>query len=205
MRGVFITFEGVEASGKSTLAKILYEWLLSNEVPAVFTRDPGGTEVGEHLRKLLLKEEMALDDITEALLYAAARRQLVVEVIYPSLVAGKVVVCDRFSDSFFAYQGFGRGLSLDLLKVLNDAATQGLMPNLTFLIDISPEVAFTRLKTRDRLESEDMEFHRRVYEGFMNLYNSSKERIVLLDGNKKLSDLFEEVKDKIAPFINLPA
>lgn len=205
MRGFFVTFEGVEASGKSTLAKMLYEWLVSNGVQAVFTRDPGGTEAGERLRKLLLEEQMPLDSITEALLYAAARRQLVAEVIYPSLTAGMVVICDRFSDSFFAYQGFGRGLSLELLKSLNDAATRGLKPDLTFLIDVSPEIAFRRLKTRDRLESEDMEFHRRVYEGFLSLYQSNKDRIVLLDGRKNLSDLFEEIKEKVTPFINLPA
>lgn len=205
MRGFFVTFEGVEASGKSTLAKMLYEWLVSNGVQAVFTRDPGGTEAGERLRKLLLEEQMPLDSITEALLYAAARRQLVAEVIYPSLTAGRVVICDRFSDSFFAYQGFGRGLSLELLMSLNDAATRGLKPDLTFLIDVSPEVAFRRLKTRDRLESEDMEFHRRVYEGFLSLYQSNKDRIVLLDGRKNLSDLFEEIKEKVTPFINLPA
>jgi dTMP kinase len=205
MKGIFITFEGVEASGKTSLAEMLFNWLQTNLVPSILTRDPGGTPAGEKIRKLLLEESLPLDSLTEAMLYAAARRQLVAEVIRPALIAGKVVLCDRFSDSFFAYQGFGRGLPLELLKSLNDAATQSLKPNLTFFINIDPEIALKRLKEKDRLEREDLDFHRRVYEGFLTLQASESQRIVLLDGTRNLTELFEEAKEKIAPLLDLPA
>lgn len=205
MNGKLITFEGIEASGKTTLSKMLFEWFRNNGYDAVFTRDPGGTEIGEKIRRILLDASHNVDSVTEALLYAAARRQLVVEVIRPALQNGRIVVCDRFSDSYFAYQGSGRGLPFSLLKALNDAATDGIRPDLTFLIDIPVERAFSRKKELDRLEREEFDFHERVKAGFMQIASKEKDRFTVLDGTKSISELFELVKEKIVSELGFPA
>lgn len=205
MRGKLVTFEGIEASGKTTLSRMLFEWLRDNGYDAVFTRDPGGTQIGEKIRKILLDVSHEVDSLTEAFLYAAARRQLVVEVIRPALQRGSLVVCDRFSDSYLAYQGYGRCLSLNLVEFLNETATGGIKPDLTFLIDVPVEVAFSRKKEFDRLERENAKFHERVRTAFLRIAEENSERFTVLDGTKNLKELFKAVKERVLQVFGIPA
>lgn len=205
MKGIFITFEGIEASGKSTLSNILYRWLKKNQFNVLITRDPGGTSTGEMIRKILLNSMTSIDVWTEALLYAAARRQLVAEIIKPAIFNGSIVVCDRFSDSYFAYQGYARGLELDLLRELNRIATQGIKPDLTFLIDLPVDIALKRLKEKDRLELEDEEFHERVRQGFLKIAENESQRIIVLDGRKSIDELSQVVRETVMKLLNFPA
>jgi len=164
-RGLFIAFEGGEASGKSTQAA-----RLAARLDAVLTREPGGTEVGEQIRSLLLDPSGVVDARAEALLMAAARAQHVAEVIEPALVAGRHVVTDRFTASSLAYQGFGRGLPIEEVRALSTFATGGLVPDLTVLLDLDPAVAAARRsREHDRLEAAGDEFHARVRSGFLAL------------------------------------
>lgn len=171
MSGIFITFEGVDGCGKSTQAKIFAHWLKLQGYSVVTTREPGGTQFAEKIRSVLLEpttEEVA--PLTELLLYAAARAQHVSEKIRPALASGAVVVCERFTDSTLAYQGFGLGYDLNLVQRLNKVATEGLAPNWTVLMDIDPEHAYSRVTRRksgeDRIEARGIGFQRRVDEGY---------------------------------------
>lgn len=205
MKGKLITFEGIEASGKSTLSKMLFDWLKRSGVEAILTREPGGTAAGEEIRKILLNASLRLDEKAEALLYAASRRQLVKEVIKPALNSGVIVVCDRFSDSFFAYQGYARGIDMEFLKAINREATEGIEPNLTFLIDLSVEEAFKRIREKDRMELEGIEFHEKVRRGFLEIAKKESKRVVVLDGRKKPGDLMKEIIRKTATIVGFPA
>ena len=154
-RGLFISFEGPDGSGKSTQIEYLKEYFLEREIACVFTREPGGTHIGEEIREIILdKQNNDMTDLTEAFLYAASRSQHVEQVIQPALEAGKVVVCDRFVDSSIAYQGYARGLG-DLVEEINRYATGNLLPDITFFIDVDPKVGKRRISSdeRDRLES----------------------------------------------------
>lgn len=186
--GFFISFEGIEGSGKSTLARIFSERLKNYGFPVIFTREPGGTEVGERIREIILNENFNIDPCTELLLFISARRENVKNVILPSLRKGNIVICDRFSDSSFAYQGFGRGIPLRWITRLNKIVTEGIKPNLTFLIDISPEVGFSRIDRKDRIEKEEENFHKRVREGFLKIAKRAKKRVKILDGNKSIEE-----------------
>lgn len=205
VKGKLITFEGVEGSGKTTQAKNLYRWLKENHVPVRMTREPGGTLLGESIRKMLLNIDNRIDNKSEAFLYLAARAQLVKEIIRPSLLSGENVVCDRFSDSFIAYQGYGRGLNLNLLKEMNEFSCLSITPDITFLLDIPVEKAFSRIDLKDRIEKEDLEFHRRVRKGFLELAEIERERFFILNGESKPEDLFEEVKNVVGERISFPA
>ena len=178
MRGFFVTFEGGEGSGKTTQLKALLGHLRSVGREVVETRDPGGTAIGNQIRGLLLDGENArMDSLTELLLYEASRAQLVQEVVQPVLAAGRILLCDRFTDSTVAYQGYGRGLDLDLIGRLNASAARGIRPDLTFFLDLDPVVGLERVKrrlapsraSRDRLEDEALAFHERVRQGFRAL------------------------------------
>jgi len=193
---VFITFEGIEGCGKTTQAKLLYEWLLDRGKEAVLTREPGGTPAAEELREFILRDrEELFPPFSELCLYMAARGFHVENLIKPSLKEGAFVICDRFSDSTLAYQGYGRGLDIELIEKMDRKATGGLKPDLTFLIDIPVEVAFERIKNRrkDRLEKEGSEFHRRVREGFLKIAQRNRERVVVIDGTKSIEEIFKEV------------
>ena len=180
-RGLFITLEGGEGSGKSTLAGALASRLEERGYGVCLTREPGGTELGLAVRRLL-EGDRAPAPLAELLLFTADRAQHVHEVIAPALAAGKVVVCDRFSDSTLAYQGFGRGLDIGLIRRLNDEATGGLKPDLTLLLDLSPEAGLTREGAQvDVTGREPEEFHQRVREGFLALAREEPERLVLID------------------------
>ena len=197
-KGYFITFEGCEGSGKSTQLKLLGEYLAETGREAVFTREPGGTSVSEQIRKVILDcNNASMTDKTEALLYAAARAQLIEEKILPAKRAGKIVVCDRYIDSSFAYQAFARGLGYDFVAEINGFALNYCMPDLTLFFDISPEKAFARkggADLNDRLEQSGIEFHNKVYEGYLELCKKFPDRIVRIDANRSAEQIFAEVK-----------
>ena len=206
MRGRFITLEGPEGCGKSTQAKLLADALRAAGKTVLLTREPGGTKLAEQIRALVRDER---DDPPvsrcETLLFLAARAQLVSEAISPALARGEWVVCDRFSDSTFAYQGYGRGLDVRLLKQLNDFATEGLVPDLTLLIDVPPDVSKARLAARqaetatgvDRIESAGELFHRRLRDGFLELAREEPERFVIINGTEAVSAVRAAVFDAV--------
>jgi dTMP kinase len=186
-RGWFITVEGPDGAGKTTQANALADHLRERGVDVLLTREPGGTWLGERLRDLLLARTgstAATDPLTDALLFNAARRQLVVEVIRPALAAGRTVVCARFADSTLAYQGYGAGVPLDRLAALASVATDGLLPDLTVLLDLPVEAGLRRKSPGDvtRFEAEfDVAFHRQVRDGFLALAAGSPERFAVID------------------------
>lgn len=202
MMGRFITFEGGEGCGKSTQVRRLAEHLRATGREVVVTREPGGTRLAELIRSLLKDErEDPPCDRSELLLFLAARAQLVRNVIRPALEAGKWVVCDRFSDSTFAYQGYGRGLPLDVLRLVNGFACEDLAPDVTILLDVRPEVAEARMRRReaatntaaDRIEQAGGGFHERLRAGFMELAAADPARIKVLDANGTPDEVWEKV------------
>ncbi len=203
-RGVFITFEGVEGAGKSTQQDLLWGRLLGEGFTAAKLHEPGSTQVGEHLRPLLLKTA-AVPPVpaAELFLYLAARAQLTAEVIKVALHAGQVVLCDRFVDSTAAYQGYGRGLDVELIERLNRLATDGVWPDLTVLLDLEPAAGLARRAAGqhalDRFEQEALAFHQRVREGYLRLAQAEPERFVVLDGAQERAILAEEIWKCVEP------
>ncbi len=194
--GFFITFEGVEGSGKSTLAAFLHRQLVDLGFSVVLTREPGGTPVGEEIRQVLLRQGNEMEGWTEAFLFFAARYQHVRRVILPALQNGKIVISDRFSDSTFAYQGYGRGVPLRLLQRFNKFASLRIQPNLTFLIDLPPEQGLQRKgKAQEitRFEQEKLRFHQRIREGYLKLAHRAKKRFRVLDGTEPLDTLQQQI------------
>ena len=195
---MFITFEGLDSSGKSTQAKLLAEELKEEGKQVVFLREPGGTGISEKIRSILLdRDHLEMDQLAELFLFSAARTQLVTEVIQPALSAGMIVLCDRFHDSTTAYQGYGRGLDLDAVKRINTVATKGLLPDVTFILDI-PTSEIQRRRSRakldvDRMESSGLEFYEKVRKGYQAIARGEPKRCVLLDGSKPLQELREEI------------
>jgi dTMP kinase len=193
MGAVFVTFEGLDGSGKTTQADLLRERLEADGLEVVATREPGGTELGEQIRDLLLHGGH-VTPWAEALLYAASRAQHVDETIRPALERGAAVVCDRYVDSSVAYQGAGRGLGIDRVLDLNLAAVDGLLPDRTFLLLLDPgEVASRIARDHDRLEREGDDFRRRVDAGYRELAARFPERIVFLDAMRPVEELAEEI------------
>lgn len=195
-KGLFIVFEGVDGSGKSTQLDLLNKYLTARQIPACTTREPGGTPVGEKIREFLLDPVFQeMQGHTESLLYAAARAQLVAQVICPALEQGTVVLCDRYIDSSLAYQGYGRGLDIEFLKKINELGTGGLKPHVTFLLSLPPEEGLARsrrTKSADRLENEAMDFHRRVWTGYLALARQNESYIVL-DARRTIEELHKEI------------
>src|SRR5512137_279285 len=203
MPGFFITFEGGEGSGKTTQLKALLTHLHSLHEDAIQTRDPGGTAIGNQVRELLLnRENVRMSPLAELFLYEASRAQLVQEVILPALAEGRIVLCDRFTDSTVAYQGYGRGLDLDLVERLNAVAADGLRPDLTFLLDLDPVVGLARAterlaqprQRRDRLENEVLEFHQRVQAGYRALAAREPVRVVILDATLGILEIGARIR-----------
>ncbi len=203
MGGLFITLEGGEGSGKSTQIVALLTHLRSSGRQVVETRDPGGTAIGTQIRAVLLDGRNAgMDPFTELLLYEASRSQLAREVLRPTLEAGGIVVCDRFTDSTVAYQGYGRGLDLGLIGRLNDMAALGIRPHLTLLLDLDPAVGLQRVSgrppspraPRDRLEGEALAFHERVRQGYRALAAAEPGRVILLDAAQSAPVLAAEIR-----------
>lgn len=185
MRGAFITIEGVDGSGKSTQMELLQAYLEDRGFSVVHTFEPGGTKIGKQIRDILLNYRNAeMADLTELLLYAAARAQHVREIIRPGLAAGKVIICDRFADSTIAYQGYGCGIDANLIERLNAIATQGVRPDLTLLLDIDPGRGLARVRCRtgdsDRIERRRLFFHAKVREGFLALAATEPARVKLI-------------------------
>ena len=192
---LFITFEGGEGSGKSVQAKALFRKLSRLNIPAVLTHEPGGTPFGKKLgRWLKWTQDADISPLTELMLFNASRAQLVAEVIQPNLKRGKVVISDRYADSTTVYQGYGRGLDLAMVKATNNAATQGLRPDLTILLDMPVEEGLTRIKGRekDRFEGEDIPFHQRVREGYLKMAADEPGRWLVVDASqskRKIADI----------------
>ncbi len=182
-QGLFFTFEGPEGAGKSTQTQLLAQWLITQGHSVVQTREPGGTPLGKEIRQLLLHQDHMVPE-AEYLLYSADRAEHMQAVIKPALQSGQIVLCDRWLDSSLAYQGYGRGLDLQWLKAVAAGATGGLKPVQTILFDLSPEVGLARFASRDRLEREPIEFHRRVREGYLELARLEPERFVVLDATQ---------------------
>jgi dTMP kinase len=193
---VFITFEGVDGSGKTTQAELLAAALRAEGREVVATREPGGTQLGEEVRALLL-EGVEMGPWAETTLFAAARAELVERVIAPALAAGKDVVCDRYIDSSLAYQGIARGLGLERVLELNLVVTGELLPDRTFLVLVDPQVAFRRTKASDRIEREGEAFHRAVDEAYRSLVQMYPDRIVSVDGNRDAEAVAEEIRGRL--------
>jgi dTMP kinase len=202
MRGLFVTFEGIDGCGKSTQVAEARRQLEQKGVPVLVTREPGGAPISEAIRRILLSPDNGeMCDPCEVLLYLASRAQHCSEKIAPSLARGKVVLCDRFQDATLAYQGFGRGFPLDVLGRMNEFATAGVAPALTFVFDIDVETSIARLKKAgkpaDRLEASGRDFYEKVREGYLTLASSHPDRIVVLPGTAPVDDLARSVMEKI--------
>jgi len=195
-RGLFITVEGIDGSGKTTQFNLIRQYLAERNIPYKAVREPGGTEIGEKIRELILDPaNTGMTGITEMLLYAASRAQLVREVIEPSLKKGITVLCDRFTDSSLAYQGYGRGLSIETIEKLNEIAAFGIKPDITFLFDIHPQLVQGRMKENsDRIEKERFDFHKNVYNGYHQIAEKDPGRIKIIDCTKSIEEVFAEVK-----------
>jgi len=205
---VFVTFEGIEGSGKSLQARMLVERLRGHEVPVLATHEPGGTPLGDQLRQLvLLREDLAVTARAEALVMCASRAQLVAQVIQPALARGEVVVCDRFADSTLVYQGAGRGLDMHTLAAVISFATAGLQPDMTILLDLPVEIGLARKHTQpagwNRFEAEALAFHSRVRDGYRALAAGEPERWHCFDGHQPADRLSEEIWRAIATRLGL--
>lgn len=198
-KGIFITFEGPEGAGKTTVIAEIYKRLEQEGKKAILTREPGGIRISEKIRDIILdNEHQEMDGRTEALLYAAARRQHLVERILPAMKEGNIVLCDRFVDSSLAYQGHARGLGMDEVMSINAFAIEKTMPDLTIFFDITPEEGLQRItdseeREQNRLDNETLQFHEKVYEGYQLLLKQFPDRIKSTDASKPLSEVTENV------------
>lgn len=197
MRGKLITFEGCEGCGKSTQSRLLKEYLEQNGTEFVAAREPGGTEISEKIRSLILdKNNVSMTARTEALLYAAARTQILEETVKPALESGKVVVLDRYFDSSFAYQAYARGLGYDFVAAANSYAIENFTPDVTIFMNVPPENSFRRkggADEGDRLELEGLAFHKKVYEGYLALLKKFPERIIPFGAKGSKFDTHKEI------------
>lgn len=203
-KGKLITFEGIDGSGKTTQINLLKKYLLAIGRDIVVLREPGGTVIGEKIRDILLDKKNNIVPAAEALLYAASRAELVKEVIIPSLNDGKIVILDRFVDSSIVYQGYARGLGVEVVEEINNIAIDGLIPDLTVYLDIKPKDTLRRIdsrKDKDRLETEDVQFHEKVYEGYMNLIKSRPGRYFIIDATHDIDYIQKAIINEIRKII----
>lgn len=205
-KGIFITFEGPDGSGKTTVSKGVYNRCLEKGMDVVYTREPGGIEIAEEIRKIILDpKNISMDSKTEALLYAASRRQHLVEKVKPALEQGKVVLCDRFVDSSLAYQGCGRHLGIDEVWNINNFAIEGFMPTKTIYLDINADVGLKRIEKRefkDRLDQETIQFHLDVQEGYKKVVEKFKDRMVIVDASKSVEEVIDEATKRVLEIIH---
>jgi len=204
---LFNTFEGGEGCDKSTQANALYQRLLQQNIPVVLTHEPGGTVLGSEIRRALKKKRGCLvSPEAELFLFAASRAQLIAEVIRPALQEGKIVICDRFSYSTSVYQGYGRGLSLPTVEMVNSLATQNLEPDVIILLDLPPEQGLTRKRNlKDRFELEDLSFHRRVREGYLKMAATDPDRWLVIDAALPKNKIAKIVWGRVSQLLPPPA
>jgi dTMP kinase len=206
MKGIFISFEGIEGTGKSSQSKKLSEYLKEKGFDVVLTIEPGGTRIGQKIRDLLLAaEHREMQPVTELLLYFASRTQHIEEVIVPAIGRGAIVITDRFTDSTIAYQGYGRGIDLQLIDAIDLIATGRLRPDITILLDLDAETGLKRnrgINKNDRLEQEDIAFHQRVRNGFHQLAAKDPGRIKLIDASGSIEDIYGNMVAIIKDFIH---
>lgn len=188
-RGFFITLEGPEGSGKSTQVRLLADTLRKRGYDVLLTAEPGGDAVAQEIRAIVLHGKAEIVPEAELLLYLAARAQHVRHIINPALDEGKIVISDRYADSSFAYQGYGRGIDIESLRCLNDFATGGLKPDLTILLDVPVELGLKRQQDRNRFEAESVEFHQRVRNGFLELAKQEPDRWVIINASKEIEEV----------------
>jgi dTMP kinase len=198
---MLITFEGIEGSGKSTQVQLLYEYLVSRGLGVVKTREPGGTMFGETLRKVFLRENMKVYPLSELLVFVAMRAQHVEELIMPALQEGKVVLCDRFVDATYAYQGYGRGIDLGIIETLNRLVTKGIRPNLTVLLNCTVNTGLARKGglgvSMDRFEKEAASFHRMIRNAYIKLSKEDPKRFFVVDGKGPVGQIHEIIRQKV--------
>lgn len=202
MKSLFITFEGGEGSGKTTIIETLKKELMTLGFDVIQTREPGGSRIAEQIRKVILdKENTELDPLAEALLYAASRRQHLKEVVIPALQTEKIVLCDRYIDSSLVYQGYARGIGIEEVYEMNQFATNGLLPNLTLLIDLDPNKGLERIKYNqrevNRLDLEQLSFHEKVRCGYLEVQKRFPNRIKLIDGARTLEAVYQDVLQEV--------
>lgn len=201
--GKFITFEGADGCGKTTQLELAQNYLKEQGVEFIATREPGGSELGRELRQILLHYPGKVANECETFLYLADRAQHVETVIKPALKAGKAVLCDRYTDSTIAYQGYGRGIELKRINYLNDIATAGLKPDLTLVFDVDSEVAQTRLGgEKDRLEAEGLEFHKLVRQGYLEIATKESGRVKVVDANLGIDEVFKQTVTLLKTLLN---
>lgn len=199
-KGFLISFEGGEACGKSTQIKLFKEYLQQQSIDFVSTREPGGTDLGEEIRNLLLHSKGKMSSQTEFLLFSASRAKLIEDIVLPALEDGKLVVMDRFFDSSYTYQGYAGNLDIDDLKSITNFATRGVVPDLTILLDITFEEGMKRkskdenLKDLDRIEQKGRDYHNKVREGYLKLAQQNPNRIVVIDASKSIDEVFSQIK-----------
>lgn len=194
-QGLFITFEGIDGCGKSTQLNLLAEYLKGKGHEVLITREPGAVGLGEKLREILLNYDGDVSSNCEAFLFLADRAQHIDTLVRPAMAAGKIVLCDRHTDSTVAYQGYGRGVDLNQIKMLNDIATSGLKPDLTFVFDIDIETSAERVgKNKDRMESAGLEFHQKVRDGYLKITEAEPQRAMLINSKDSIENIFEQVK-----------
>lgn len=203
-KGYFITFEGADGCGKTTQLELVSKFLNEKGIENIKTREPGAGDLGLKLREILLHYDGDVADECETFLYMADRAQHVQEEIIPAINNGKIVLCDRYTDSTLAYQGYGRGVELEQINYLNKIATRGKKPDLTLVFDVESEVAQKRVgDEKDRLEKEGLEFHRKLRFGYLEIAKREPERVKVIDANKSIDEVFIETKKVISEFLGL--
>ncbi len=200
---MFITFEGIDLCGKSTQAKLLLEYLQTKKVKVIYVREPGGTKISEKVRHLLLdKDHVEMEYVTEFLLFSASRYQLTNEVIIPNLKKGYIVICDRYYDSSTAYQGFGGKIDVKDINQVNKIASSDLKPDMTFLLNISPQESFKRKnimkKAGDRIENKTLTYYKKVVAGYLKIAKANKKRFKVIDGKKDVNDIHKYIVSSIS-------
>lgn len=201
-KGLFITVEGADGCGKTTQLGMIREYLVSRGYDVLVTREPGGAQLGVELRKILLHYDGFVSSKCESFLFLADRAQHVDTVILPAIENGQIVLCDRYTDSTVAYQGYGKGVDLEQINYLNNLATGSKKPDLTLVYDVDSEIAQTRVgKEKDRMESEGMDFHKKVRAGYLKIAEAESNRVKVVDANRSIEDVFESAKKIIDAFL----
>lgn len=207
MKGLFITFEGPEGSGKTTVSQLVLDTLKKEGYEVLYTREPGGIDIAEQIRQVILDpKNTAMDAKTEALLYAASRRQHLIEKVLPALKKGQIVICDRFVDSSLVYQGVARGLGIEAVYQMNLFAIEDIMPDATIFFDVAPEIGLARIAQNasrevNRLDLETLDFHRKVYAGYQMVLERYPERITRVDASLSLEEVYQAVLGEIKKYL----